>query len=175
MSAAEYQNAGRLAASGHRALALRVEPLRVSIGKPTNDPMARTAHSWGMPAATPAALRLAPPGDRKPRCGMRTQLDNRTAINSVGSGLRPVAHKARSPRGVSSLPVVLTLLPRESPMPLQNCSRGSALRNGLSRHKAIRVVAALPTHFLLHDPLLRSAPRLHFFHGMGDSRGSRLK
>jgi len=78
----------------------------------------------------------------------------------------PVASKGR---GVFSLPVALILY-LVSPMPFQNCSRCSSLRPGLSRHKAVRVVAALPTHFLFHVPWLRSAPRLHFFHGMGLTR-----
>lgn len=81
----------------------------------------------------------------------------------------PVASKGRSPRGVFALPVALILY-LVSPMPFQNCSRCSSLRPGLSRHKAVRVVAALPTHFLFHVPWLRSAPRLHFFHGMGLTR-----
>jgi hypothetical protein len=173
MSAAEYQDAGRLS----RKRLTGLLPFGWSLKSPS---------AKGQLSITGAGSLLGKPFRHPRRAGAwhplwcsasreRHAQQPGQPLISVVAGLRPVDHKWRSPRGASSLPVALTLIRRESPKPFQNCSRGSVLRNGLSRHKAVRVVAALPTHFLFHDPLLRPAPRLHFFHGMGDSQGSRLK
>ena len=165
MSTAENQDAGRLAASGDRALAASGGALRSpsAKGRLTIQAGASEGTSCGHP---PPRCAWRPLGIASRVAACATAV---TAINQCW--LRPSASSQQGALARGRLFVQrLSAYRTSDPMPFQNCSRCSALRNGLSRHKAARVVAALPTHFLFHDPLLRSAPRLHFFHGMGLTR-----
>lgn len=112
MTAAEYQDAGRLSRKRLTGLWPFGWSPAVSIGqRPTNDP------SWRLQGAvrrtSPAALRLAPPRrQRKPRCGMQGNQYRRPAAGSlrsmVSAGQRPARGARRAPslsgRGVFPAP-----------------------------------------------------------------------
>lgn len=77
----------RLAARGHRALALRVEPFGLHRPRPTNDPMAPPG---GRPADIPRRAALGAPSGAAQAALRHAQQPGQPLI-SAGSGLRPVA------------------------------------------------------------------------------------
>ncbi len=111
MSNAEYRNSGRLSRKRLTGLwPFGWSRVASPLASPTNDP------SWRLQGdilrTSPAALRLAPPGDRKPRCGMQGHQYRRPAAGSlrsmVSAGLWPARGARRAPslsgRGVFPAP-----------------------------------------------------------------------
>ena len=161
----EYQDAGRLAASGDRAL-LPFVWSRVA---------SPSASRIAIPGALTRGLLVSsnPPAEWLPlevnASRERPAQQPGQPLISAGSGLRLVASKGRSARAVSSCSCSLPAV-RQIPCRSKTVAGAQPCAMGFRGIKPFVSSLRSPLTFLFHDPLLRSAPRLHFFHGMGLTR-----